>query len=124
MNELITEAQKSNLNQIARILHLLACGCPHEDSIGERNVIEEAEQGILCYWYLEEQRSDCWECEDHKKWLNDAEVFLKFFEDDEEKARKTLTSLMDICSKISFVLKSCKGLESVILKIIRKALTT
>jgi len=119
MNELITESIK-NLNQIARILHLLACEDTHAEDItyGEKLTIED------CQWYLEEQRSECWELEDHRKWVSDAEVFLKFFDEDEEKARKTLTSLMDVCSKISFIMKSCEGLESVITKIIRKALTS
>ncbi len=107
------------MKNIARILHLLACENKHADKsipFGTKLTIEE------CNWYLEEQMETCWEEQDHKKWLSDAEVFLAFFNNNEEKARRVLTSITDICSKIEFLMKSCVGMESVILKIIKKTL--
>ncbi|KKM08360.1 hypothetical protein LCGC14_1724530 [marine sediment metagenome] len=104
------------MKNIARILHLLACEEKHGDMPGV--IVDE------CNWYLEEQMETCWEEQEHEKWLSEAEVFLAFFEDNEEKAHRTLTSLMDICSKISFLMKNCVGMETLILKIIKKTLVS
>lgn len=107
------------MKNIARILHLLACEEKHADKSipsGTNCTIVE------CNWYLEEQMETCWEEQEHKKWLSDAEVFLAFFDNNEEKARRVLTSITDICSKIDFLMKSCGGMESVILKIIKKTM--
>ena len=107
------------MKNTARILHLLACEEKHADKstpFGTKLTIEE------CEWYLEEQMETCWEEQEHEKWLSDAEIFLAFFDNNEEKAHRVLTSIMDICSKIEFLMKNCVGMETLILKIIKKTL--
>lgn len=103
------------MKQIAKILHLLACTNNHSGSMEETN----------CCWYIEEQmiEAERWEEPDHVKWSGYARIFFEHFEEDEEKCMRVLSSILEITSRLAFVMKNSKGIEEIIIMILNKTLT-
>ena len=96
---------------IASMMHLLACTKDHS-----------AKNSEDCYWYIEEQLEECWAEPDHVPWMTSAKMLVDLFEGDEERVKKSLISLSEACSKITFILGTFKNMESFVFEAVKKTL--
>lgn len=109
----------NELQKLASSLHVLMCEKKHLYNPEEISSAKEE-----CCFYAEDSLVDCWNLEDHKKWLKEAKTFVYAvglnpeLAKDIRKATFVLARIREIGSQVAFFMNNHPGASVYLARII------